>query len=62
MEVYFPGDPDARPMPQTNDELVAFVRESKDEGVDIIKLFLSGWTTCSSRTTGRWSSAMRLSR
>ena len=42
MEVYFPGDPDARPMPQTNDELVAFVRESKDEGVDIIKLFLSG--------------------
>ncbi len=42
MEVYFPGDPDARPMPQTNDELRAFVRESKSEGVDIIKLFLSG--------------------
>jgi imidazolonepropionase-like amidohydrolase len=42
MEVYFPGDPDARPMPKTDDELRAFVRESKDEGVDIIKLFLSG--------------------
>lgn len=42
MEVYFPGDPDARPMPQTNGELLEFVRESKREGVEIIKLFLSG--------------------
>jgi imidazolonepropionase-like amidohydrolase len=42
MEVYFPGDPEARPMPKTDDELRAFVRESKAEGVDIIKLFLSG--------------------
>jgi imidazolonepropionase-like amidohydrolase len=42
MEVYFPGDPDARPMPQTDSELLEFVRESKREGVDIVKLFLSG--------------------
>jgi imidazolonepropionase-like amidohydrolase len=42
MAVYFPGDPDARPMPQTDSELLEFVRESKREGVDIVKLFLSG--------------------
>ena len=42
MEVYFPGDPDARPMPSTPEELRASVRESAAEGLDIIKLFLSG--------------------
>ena len=42
MEIYFPGDPDARPMPHTPEALRESVRESADEGVDIIKLFLSG--------------------
>jgi imidazolonepropionase-like amidohydrolase len=42
MEVYFPGDPDARPMPHTPEDLRAAVRESAAEGLDIIKLFLSG--------------------
>lgn len=42
MEIYFPGDPDARPMPTDVEGVRAFVRESVAEGVDIIKLFLSG--------------------
>jgi imidazolonepropionase-like amidohydrolase len=42
MEVYFPGDPDARPMPHTPEGLRQSVRESAAEGLDIIKLFLSG--------------------
>jgi len=42
MELYFPGDPDARPMPHTPDELRESVRASAAEGLDIIKLFLSG--------------------
>lgn len=42
MEVYFPGDPDARPMPRTTEELRRYVRESADEGVDVVKVFLSG--------------------
>jgi imidazolonepropionase-like amidohydrolase len=42
MEVYFPGDPDARPMPHTPEGLRESVRASAAEGLDIIKLFLSG--------------------
>lgn len=42
MEIYFPGDPEARPMPSTPEELRRSVAESADEGIDIIKLFVSG--------------------
>ena len=42
MEVYFPGDPEARPMPTSPADVRQFVRESADEGVDIVKLFVSG--------------------
>jgi len=42
MEFYFPGDPEARPMPVTAAEIRAFVRESAHEGADIVKLFISG--------------------
>jgi imidazolonepropionase-like amidohydrolase len=42
MELYFPGDPDARPMPHGPEELRESVRLSAAEGLDIIKLFLSG--------------------
>lgn len=42
VEVYFPGDPEAKPMPQTVDEVRAFVRESAADGVDVLKLFISG--------------------
>ncbi len=42
MELYFPGDPDARPMPVSPADVRAFVRESANEGVDIVKMFVSG--------------------
>jgi imidazolonepropionase-like amidohydrolase len=42
MELYFPGDPDARPMPHGPEALRESVRVSAAEGLDIIKLFLSG--------------------
>jgi imidazolonepropionase-like amidohydrolase len=42
MEFYFPGDPEARPMPSSPAEVRQFVRESAAEGADIVKLFFSG--------------------
>lgn len=42
MEIYFRGDPDTKPMAETPDEVRQFVRESAADGVDIVKLYLSG--------------------
>jgi imidazolonepropionase-like amidohydrolase len=44
MEFYFPGDPEARPMPTDPAGVRQFVRESAAEGADIVKLFFSGLT------------------
>jgi imidazolonepropionase-like amidohydrolase len=42
--VYFPGDPEYRPVPREPLDIRQFVRDAAVEGVDVVKLWISGLT------------------